>query len=270
MADIKDVKKFWNENPLWTGEASVSEYNRDFFISHTNTIKKHILRDKHLKRIKSFFDSNELTLDIGCGIGFWLEYFKFEKIIGGDISFNSLKIARKRGSYFNFDYPLINLNAEKLPFKNESLNQIYSFGVLHHTPDTEKAFREISRVMKKDGKLAISLYYENFFLKYFKFFRPFIKIAGYFIKVKGRGRENMFNAKTKEEFVRYYDGDKNPIGKCYSLDYIENVLLKDFMIEDYWLYYSPKRFMSFKLPEFLDRFIERKFGLMITVFARKK
>jgi len=49
-------------------------------------------------------------------------------------------------------------DAEALPFDDGTFDVVYSNGVLHHTPDTEKAFDEVFRVLKPGGRAVIMLY----------------------------------------------------------------------------------------------------------------
>lgn len=49
-------------------------------------------------------------------------------------------------------------DAENLPFKDNTFDFIYSWGVLHHTPNYQKAIREIHRVLKPDGKFCVMIY----------------------------------------------------------------------------------------------------------------
>ena len=46
----------------------------------------------------------------------------------------------------------------KLPFRHESFELIYSIGVLHHTPDTKKAFLSLVSFLKEDGLISIWVY----------------------------------------------------------------------------------------------------------------
>ena len=39
-------------------------------------------------------------------------------------------------------------DAENMPFADKSFDIVYSFGVLHHTPDTEKSIAEVHRVLR--------------------------------------------------------------------------------------------------------------------------
>src|SRR5581483_12177691 len=49
-------------------------------------------------------------------------------------------------------------DAEALGFPDESFDLVYSWGVLHHTPDTEQALAEIRRVLRPGGEARIMLY----------------------------------------------------------------------------------------------------------------
>ena len=50
-------------------------------------------------------------------------------------------------------------DAEHLPFKDNSFHVVYSWGVLHHTPQTEIAFEESFRVLVPEGKLKAMVYH---------------------------------------------------------------------------------------------------------------
>lgn len=44
------------------------------------------------------------------------------------------------------------------PFRSESFDFGYSIGVLHHTPEPEKGFQNLTKVVKTQGSVAVSLY----------------------------------------------------------------------------------------------------------------
>ncbi len=49
-------------------------------------------------------------------------------------------------------------DAEQLPFADQSFDLVYSWGVLHHTPDTGRAVEEVRRVLKVGGEARVMLY----------------------------------------------------------------------------------------------------------------
>jgi len=54
-------------------------------------------------------------------------------------------------------------DAENLPFADGSFDLVYSHGVLHHTPDTGRAVREVHRVLSSCGRALIMLYHRGSF-----------------------------------------------------------------------------------------------------------
>ena len=52
-------------------------------------------------------------------------------------------------------------DAEHLPFADQTFDVVYSYGVLHHSPDTAKCLREAWRVLKSGGEARIMLYHHR-------------------------------------------------------------------------------------------------------------
>jgi SAM-dependent methyltransferase len=50
-------------------------------------------------------------------------------------------------------------DAENLPFAPDSFDVVYSYGVMHHSPDAAKCLNEAWRVLKPGGEARIMLYH---------------------------------------------------------------------------------------------------------------
>lgn len=56
-------------------------------------------------------------------------------------------------------YTLRTADAESLPFADGTFDIVYSWGVLHHSPDTERCFEEALRVLRPGGQLKAMIYH---------------------------------------------------------------------------------------------------------------
>lgn len=62
-------------------------------------------------------------------------------------------------------------DAEALPFPDASFDLVYSWGVLHHTPDTPRALREAHRVLRPGGTARIMMYHKYSLVGYMLWLR---------------------------------------------------------------------------------------------------
>lgn len=108
----------------------------------------------------------KLVLDIGCGMGRFMEVASNQgaEVIGIDLS---LAVESARDNLKNRKKcHFIQADIFHLPFKPEIFDAIFSIGVLHHTPNTKKAFLKLPPLLKSGGKLAIWVYGQNTFRPY--------------------------------------------------------------------------------------------------------
>ena len=109
-------------------------------------------------KLKKFGFSNEgHILEIGCGLGQWLEAFQSlgNKVTGIDIEERYIAFCKKRLDE-NLVHSLLVEDAKKLPFEDNYFDAVFSYGVLMYV-DYEKAFAEAVRVLKPGGKLHITV-----------------------------------------------------------------------------------------------------------------
>jgi demethylmenaquinone methyltransferase/2-methoxy-6-polyprenyl-1,4-benzoquinol methylase len=107
------------------------------------------------KEMVGFIDGNDkLILDLACGTGILSSFIQYElahsKIIGSDLTFEYLKLAKNRRSYLL----LTNSLAEFLPYKDDSFDVIISSYLAKYT-ELSAMVREHWRVLRKGGIVII-------------------------------------------------------------------------------------------------------------------
>jgi len=142
MTHFDNIEKYDNEIPLH--------------------IAQYLLRKKATKitrALHKYRDRISLSgLDVGCGTGHHLNSLANHntgwQLFGLDYSIKQLEWTREQ-------YPgskIINGSATTLPFEDQSLDFAYAVNSLHHLAskqDQQKAFDEISRVLKSQGIFII-------------------------------------------------------------------------------------------------------------------
>lgn len=102
----------------------------------------------------------ERVLEVGVGLG--TDFVQFVRAgaeaTGVDLTEASVDAVRERLALEGLEAVLRVADAESLPFGDGEFDLVYSWGVIHHTPDTERALAEIRRVLKPDGEARIMLY----------------------------------------------------------------------------------------------------------------
>ena len=90
-------------------------------------------------------------LEIGCGIGGFLEFRKNKEIVGVDINPELVEECKSKGlSAELMDYDI-------LPFDDKKFNSVLLDNVLEHIDTPNKILSEINRVIKPNGKLVVSV-----------------------------------------------------------------------------------------------------------------
>ena len=100
------------------------------------------------------------VLEVGFGLGSDLVRFARAgaRVTGVDLTHASVELVRRRLALEGLDAELRVGDAEALPFEDGSFDLVYSWGVLHHTPDTRRALDEVRRVLRPDGEARLMLY----------------------------------------------------------------------------------------------------------------
>ena len=117
--------------------------------------------------------SGKDVLEIGVGLG--ADHVEFARngarLTGIDLTERAIGMTRQRLAALGFTSNLQVGDAENLPFPDDSFDWVYSWGVIHHSPDTPKAAAEILRVLRPGGRFAVMIYQRRSIIGYMLWLR---------------------------------------------------------------------------------------------------
>src|SRR2546421_10419237 len=135
------VREFWNLLSCDTQVASAPKFSRDYF----EEIESFRYRDQPFihafAQFTRYHGKRVLEVGFGAGTDFvqWLR--AGARVSGIDLTEEALENLSHRIEVYKLPLPegIMVADAEQLPFESDSFDIGYSFGVLHHSPNTEKA-----------------------------------------------------------------------------------------------------------------------------------
>jgi len=169
---LKQIKSYWNRQPCNINHSNKPGLTKRYF---DEVRKKKYFVENHILKFADFKKYNKKNvLEIGCGIGTdAMEFIKNgAKYVGVDYSDESIRICKRRIEVLkltkkNAHFIIDNCEElKKIKKLKKKFHLIYSFGVLHHTENMQKAFNQIYKIADKNTEIKIMLYAKNSYKKF--------------------------------------------------------------------------------------------------------
>jgi ubiquinone/menaquinone biosynthesis C-methylase UbiE len=146
-----EVKQFWEEEAC--GERYGAAQDRRRY-----ELEPEIL---HFADFSSAAGKRVLEVGVGMGADFvrWLR--SGAQASGVDLTHRSVAITHERIAKEGLAGDVQVADAETLPFNDGQFDIVYSWGVLHHTSNTQQALSEARRVLAPGGQLKLMLYHRH-------------------------------------------------------------------------------------------------------------
>ena len=285
------VRAFWQENPCGTKFADAPPGSRRFY----ELVEEHRYKKEwHIPEAAQFAHAKDLAvLEVGCGLG--TDGAQFAKAgaryTGIDLTDAAVELAKRRFELFDLPGTFRVTDAERLDFPDNSFDLVYSHGVLHHTPDTAAAIREIHRVLRPGGKAVVMLYHRdsyNYRVNISKLRRAGVQLLRWNTGIKlvhlltgepeDSLRDHARQLQTRSEYLnseeflsRNTDGAGNPLARVYSHREARE-LFKDFAHVELRTYFLNKRWLPVLgplLPRSLESQLAARWGWHLWIYATK-
>ena len=114
---------------------------RDIYNSTKSQNLKLLLKER-FDWMNKYIGEKDVGIEVGSGAGFTKDFIKNE----------NFKLTDMREDA-HLDYK--NIDAQNTGFENESFNFVIASNMIHHLPYPLKFFKEMNRILKKNGKLII-------------------------------------------------------------------------------------------------------------------
>lgn len=297
MPDLNDnlkerVRAFWQANPCGVKFADAAPGTRRFF----ELVEAHrYSKEWHIPSAADFAGARGLkVLEIGCGLG--TDGAQFAEAgadyTGVDLTDAAVELARRRFELFGLPGKFQTADAEDLAFPDQGFDLVYSHGVLHHTPETGKAIKEIHRVLRPGGRAVVMLYHRGSYN--YRVNISLLRRAGAHLlkwdtgiklvnKLTGEPLDSLREharllQKEKESYLKpdeflnqNTDGAGNPLARVYSRNEARE-LFKDFSEVNLQTYFLNKRWLPVignLLPRSVEARLAARWGWHLWVYAKK-
>jgi len=182
MSGKRDIREWWSANPMTYGR----DHGRAAYDDGGYTFGE---REFFTRVDREFYDWNrplhaerpfdrlfpyqtylhKPVLEIGCGMGTMAMNWAKNGALVTAVDLNAFAVEQtsRRFELFDLNGAIVQSDANNLPFSDASFDYAYSWGVLHHSPNLDRSFAEMMRVLKPGGRFGIMVYHRHSLLHWY-------------------------------------------------------------------------------------------------------
>ena len=172
MLKITKKIQFSSEENKMNSVANTKKARELYYSAKSSNLK--FLLEKRFSWMNEFIKDEHTGIEVGSGAGFIREFIKNKNLKLTDL-----------GNDDHLDFK--NIDAQQTGFKDESFNFVIASNMIHHVPYPIKFFKEINRILKKNGKLII---FESYCSITFQLVTILMKHEGFDFTLNVWDREN--------------------------------------------------------------------------------
>ena len=156
----QEVRQFWEEVPC--GTRGLEKSDRAVFFRALEQERYDL--EPYIPGFAKFEEGRgKRVLEVGIGAGTdFVNWVRHGAVATGiDLTEQGVSLTRERLALEGLSADVRVGDAENLPFPADSFDIVYSYGVIHHSPDTQRAVSEIHRVLRPNGRARIMIYHSR-------------------------------------------------------------------------------------------------------------
>lgn len=282
----RSIRLWWERHPMdYLGHHERPDVSRDvaaraFFERIDAELRRAawFAQPRHVPLFAGLIDFDALrgqrVLEVGCGLGAVAAELARQgaRLTAVDLTWTGVTSVAKRFALDRSRGSPVQADAMRLPFKDESFDFVWSWGVLLHTPDLETPLAEIRRVLRPGGELRLMIYNRHSIYNW-------LGIVGRY----GVLRLQLLRYSVPELWSRYSDG--RDVGGCPFVRYYSAGELRDYLrgFEVLEMRAFEQKTMLTKfvparlrrraeslIPESLMRVLFRRWGMLLFCRARRQ
>jgi ubiquinone/menaquinone biosynthesis C-methylase UbiE len=223
-------RAFWESSPMrydWHKVVPYEDFSRPFYQEIDKRFFETVKKFMPWKRFP--FDNlidfeaiqRQSVLEIGVGMGSHAQLIAAHagEYTGIDITDCAVKATSARLEAFDLRGSIQKMDAEHMLFPDATFDAIWSWGVIHHSSNTQKVVREMHRVLKPGGEAVIMIYNRGWW-NYYAFGGAVFGIArGGFFKTGSLSKSIQMN--TDGALARYYTKAswRRLVGDYFDVEY---------------------------------------------------
>ena len=157
-----DISLFFHKRPHEIKERSSKRFNKWSLKYDKSILQFFVFRRSHDVFFENIVQDHaaQRILDVGCGTGEFAVKLKKQKkdarVFGIDISSDMINIAKAKAKVnANMDIDFRVGDVDHMPYEDNYFDYIACAHSFHHYPHKKKAMREMSRVLRNNGKVMI-------------------------------------------------------------------------------------------------------------------
>jgi SAM-dependent methyltransferase len=289
---VQDVSAFWDSHPCGSLTVSAPRGSDEFFLEYERYrygTEPYILALLDLDGIRG-----QRVVELGCGMG--TDGVQFAKAgaryLGIDLTPAGAGLTTGNLQSRHLEGRALVGSGEALPLASDSVDLLYSHGVIHHTPAIERAVAEIWRVLKPNGRLHLMLYHRSSF-NYHVSIQVLRRIGALLLLLpggvqfasrlsgespanleihKGRLRAHGLSYLFGPDWLnRNTDGPENPLARVYSKRTARELLagFTDFRFQVVNINRRHVPVVGPLMSARMERWLAARYGWHLHIFARK-